>query len=46
MVISTLSVTPQRAEVIDFTRAYAGLRAVIAAQDSMLSKDANRSALR
>ncbi|MFB0709782.1 transporter substrate-binding domain-containing protein [Buttiauxella noackiae] len=31
IVISTLSVTPQRAEVIDFTRAYAGLRSVIAA---------------
>lgn len=29
--ISTLSVTPQRAEVIDFTRPYAGLRSVIAA---------------
>lgn len=31
IVISTLSVTPQRAQVIDFTRAYAGLRSVIAA---------------
>jgi len=31
IVISTLSVTPQRAEVIDFTRPYAGLRSVIAA---------------
>lgn len=31
IVISTLSVTPQRAEVIDFSRAYAGLRSVIAA---------------
>ena len=30
IVISTLSVTPQRAQVIDFTRAYAGLRSVIA----------------
>lgn len=29
--ISTLSVTPQRAQVIDFSRAYAGLRSVIAA---------------
>ncbi|QKJ86088.1 Amino acid ABC transporter [Paramixta manurensis] len=31
IVISTLSVTPQRAQVIDFSRAYAGLRSVIAA---------------
>ncbi|WP_312981608.1 transporter substrate-binding domain-containing protein [Atlantibacter sp.] len=31
IVISTLSVTPQRAEVIDFSRAYAGLRSVIGA---------------
>ncbi|MFY9996374.1 MAG: transporter substrate-binding domain-containing protein [Leclercia sp.] len=31
IVISTLSVTPQRAQVIDFSRAYAGLRSVIGA---------------
>lgn len=31
IVISTLSVTPERARVVDFTRAYAGLRSVIAA---------------
>ncbi|HCL6625911.1 TPA: transporter substrate-binding domain-containing protein [Citrobacter amalonaticus] len=31
IIISTLSVTPQRAQVIDFSRAYAGLRSVIGA---------------
>jgi polar amino acid transport system substrate-binding protein len=31
IIISTLSVTPQRAEVIDFSQAYAGLQSVVAA---------------
>ncbi|WP_314138019.1 transporter substrate-binding domain-containing protein [Buttiauxella noackiae] len=41
IVISTLSVTPQRAEVIDFTRAYAGLRSVIAAPAATKISDWN-----
>ncbi len=39
IVISTLSVTPQRAQVIDFTRAYAGLRSVIAAPAAIKISD-------
>lgn len=39
IVISTLSATPQRAQVIDFTRAYAGLRSVIAAPAATKASD-------
>jgi polar amino acid transport system substrate-binding protein len=39
IVVSTLSVTPERAQVIDFTKPYAGLLSVIAAPASSPIKD-------
>jgi polar amino acid transport system substrate-binding protein len=39
IVISTLSVTPERAQVIDFSKAYAGLQSVIAAPAASPIKD-------
>ncbi|NTJ11630.1 transporter substrate-binding domain-containing protein [Rhizobium lusitanum] len=39
IVISTLSVTPERAQVIDFSKPYAGLVSVIAAPSSLPIKD-------
>lgn len=41
IIISTLSVTPQRAQVIDFSRAYAGLRSVIGAPAATKISDWN-----
>lgn len=38
LVISTLSVTPERAKVIDFSKAYAAIRTVIAAPKSLALK--------
>src|SRR5690349_4236600 len=38
LVISTLSITPERAKVIDFSKAYAALRTVIAAPKGVALK--------
>ncbi|XOC83336.1 transporter substrate-binding domain-containing protein (plasmid) [Microvirga sp. M2] len=39
IIISTLSVTPERAKVIDFTKAYAALQSVVACLKSVEAKD-------
>jgi polar amino acid transport system substrate-binding protein len=39
VIISTLSVTPERAKVIDFTKAYAGLQSVVGGLKSLPIKD-------
>lgn len=39
IIVSTLSVTPERAKVIDFTKAYAALQSVVAAKKDIVAKD-------